>query len=316
MKCSGIKLVLLMVFLLNYLFVDAQKIIVVKKGNAYPYGENDLDNAHNEIVREEEDRADRIQQHGLNDYLRKRNLIKNNRIKAVIVVGDVEEHTFELIERMKKAEGFLKANFVDVHTFYFPNCKWEDIKKAAFDASIFIFSGHGSGVGIKTDEHIYNDQMEKDLKLRKNAMVILNHTCFAAGSSSSDIGDIGVEETEKRVNAYAKAFTKAGAGCYYADNYEYGAYNFLMQFYSEKSMKECFEMEMEYFDRIEKFDFCSFDPGLFIAVTSAEFYLKGKKKYKNLILEGYFYEKSYSRAFVARRDYCLKDLLVNSKRKN
>ena len=316
MKNSRIKSALLIIFLLNGLFVDAQKVIVIKKGNAYPYGENDLDNAHNEIVREKEEQADRIQQHGLNDYLRKRNLIKNNRIKAVIVVGDVQEKTNEFIERMKKAEGFLKANFVDVHTFYFPNCKWEDIKKAASDASIFIFSGHGSGVGFLTNEHIYNDQVEKDLKLRKNSLVIFNHTCFAAGSSSSDFGDIGIEETENRVNAYAKAFTKAGAGCYYADNYEYAAYEFLKKFYEEKSIKECYELGMYYYDRIEKFDICSFDPNLMIGLSGSEYYGYMTKNLNGFEMKGYFYDKSYLIAFVARRDYCLKDLLINNKRKN
>jgi hypothetical protein len=284
--------------------------LVLTIGNAqrnyFPYCDNDIYVRYREELKKEEKRiSDEIKLKWKkekiiqDDLKRKDKFLKDNPIKAVIIVGPVEEKTKGFIERMKKTEEFLKSKHVEIHAFYFPNTNWEDIKKAANDASIFIYSGHGGYESILPGVSVSHEMIVKDIKLRKNALVIMNHTCYAAGSSASDFGaDIGIEEAENRVSQYARTFFKAGAGCYYADNYYFAALRFLENFYDENNIKQCYEIEISFYNTIEKYDLSSFDVNLCTGISSKtdEYGLK-----------------YYCIAFVAKPDYNLKNLLARKK---
>lgn len=265
--------------------------------NTYPYAANKADDK-------------------FNAEQRRKDIARNQEkpIKAVLVVGPVEEDTQKFIFRMQKTESFLRDKFVEVHAFYYPNSDWDKIKKAAEGASIFIYSGHGSGEGIKPKEHVSNEEIRKDIKLRKNALVIFNHVCFGAGSSASDNEDIGLEEAENRVTEYAETFFKVGAGCYYANNWDNAALEFLQNFYAEKTLKQCYELAVGYFNKIEKVDLCAFDNKLKIGISSTG---NGLSSIRYTHFQGVRIKeekvpakKDYNIAFVSGMDYCLKDLLA------
>jgi hypothetical protein len=229
------------------------------------------------------------------DSLRKIKLLKSNPIKAVIIVGPVEDDTNDFIKRMKKAEEFLRSKFVEVHAFYYPDTDWKKIISAANGASFFIYSGHGGEDCIKPNNTVYFDELVKKIKLRKNAMVIMNHVCYSAGSNSWDFGsDLGIEEMEKRVLVYAKTFFQMGAGCYYANNFNYGAYEVLVNIFDELTIFQCYLDALHAYNEFEKLDVCSFNDKLISGISSCT---------------SQFNLKYYHIAFVSKLDYNLRELL-------
>ena len=66
-----------------------------------------------------------------------------DQLKAVIIVGDLQDGTAEAIKEMEEVHSFFKSKNVIVKTFYHPKKSWKDIVKASKDASFFVYSGHG-----------------------------------------------------------------------------------------------------------------------------------------------------------------------------
>lgn len=247
------------------------------------------------------------------DQLRKDQFLKNNPIKAVLLVGtdDGENKFVEYEEYMKNVEVFLKSKHVEVHTFYKDNknYNWDNFIKAANGASIFVYSGHGYEEGIApvmTKPSVLNSEgqffshsdIAKKLKLRKNALVIYSHACYGAGSSQMDPFILSVEEAESRVNNKAECLFKAGAGCYYADNFPNGHLKFLKNLYEGCTLKQCYESGILNLNKIEYFDECKFNNKLITGISS---YKISEKR------------NAFCVAFVGRPDYCLRDLLINNK---
>jgi hypothetical protein len=294
----------IMAMILNLIIVHVRN--GYSQNNTYPYVELELDKKFNSEQRRKEIVNNQ-------ELKRKASLLKDNPIKAVLVVGPAEEETKGFIDRMKKVESFLRSKNVEVHCFYYPNSDWESIKKAAADASVFIYSGHGSGTGIKPKEHVSNEDIIRDVKLRKNAVVVFNHVCFGAGSSASDNDDIGLEEAENRVTEYAETFYKIGAGCYFANNYYDSALDFFKNFYSGKTVKQCYELAVGHYNRIEKVDLYDFDSKLKIGISSRESDLPSiRTTYLNdvKIEEEVPAKKGYDIAFVSKLDFKLENMLI------
>ncbi|MBK6834273.1 MAG: hypothetical protein IPG89_08380 [Bacteroidetes bacterium] len=166
-------------------------------------------------------------------------------IKAVVVVGPVEESTKSFITEKKELVLFLRSIGVQVTEFYHPNAKWNDIVEASKGANIFIYSGHGSTMGENggagglcvTDGLYSAESITNEIKLAKNALVLFNHVCGGAGSSADDTKDIGKEEAMKRVGDYAKPFIINNAAAYYANNYSYCLESILTDFFNRKNKR-------------------------------------------------------------------------------
>ena len=127
--------------------------------------------------------------------------------KVVIVVGATHEATdgYRTAANQMYAEAIkYTPNVVKV---YSPNATWKNVKAAAQGASILIYLGHGSGYP-RDDSAVFNPDghdgmglnvasnksdyvvkyygesyMANDIRLAKNAVVILSHLCFASGNS-------------------------------------------------------------------------------------------------------------------------------------
>lgn len=185
---------------------------------------------------------------------------KLNQIKAVFVVGPVEEMTKAYIQKAEKVAVYLRKLGANVYTFYTPHDKWEDIVKASNSAHIFYYTGHGTtcgengkpgGLCLSNDVFIYSKTISQSLKLHKNALVIFNSACLSAGRSADDEKDIGVKEAFRRVSDYSQPFLKLGAGAYYANNYDDAIVPFLESFFSGVNMKNNYVKHLIYDSKLE-----------------------------------------------------------------
>ena len=176
--------------------------------------------------------------------------------EAVLIVGD--DAPTEYKSRMEELAVILEAKKYKVYRFYSPNNKWEDIKKAALNASFFIYNGHGTTLGMNggygglvIQEFISAQRIKDELKFNRNPVVIYQSACGAAGSSAWDKLEIGVQEASKRVAETAKPFLAIGASAYYADNFYGGVNGFLELFLSGKTLGEIYKETAESYCTIE-----------------------------------------------------------------
>jgi hypothetical protein len=161
--------------------------------------------------------------------------------KVVIVVGAVETVTssFRTDADSIYAEAIkYTSNVVKV---YSPNATWAAVSAAAQGASIFIYLGHGYGFpspyktvltpsvhdGMGLNEVANNGDSDKKyygesvvaagIKLAKNAVVILDHACYSAGSSESGMAEPTIPVAKQRIDNFASGFLRAGARAVMAD---------------------------------------------------------------------------------------------------
>ncbi|HEX8025355.1 MAG TPA: hypothetical protein VF484_04030, partial [Candidatus Limnocylindrales bacterium] len=161
--------------------------------------------------------------------------------KVVIVVGAVESVTssFRSDADSLYAEAIkYTSNVVKV---YSPNATWAAVSAAAQGASIFIYLGHGygfpspyktvltpsvhDGMGLNevagngdADKKYYGESVvSAGIKLAKNAVVILDHACYSAGSSESGMAEPTIPVAKQRIDNFASGFLRAGARAVMAD---------------------------------------------------------------------------------------------------
>jgi hypothetical protein len=163
--------------------------------------------------------------------------------KVVIVVGAVETGTsaFRTDADSIYAEAIkYTPNVVKV---YSPNATWAAVSAAAQGASIFIYLGHGygfpspyktiltpsvhDGMGLNeflnqgdADKKYYGESVVSGgIRLAKDAIVILNHLCYAAGSSESGNPEPTIPVAKERVDNFASGFLRTGARAVMANSY-------------------------------------------------------------------------------------------------
>jgi putative cell wall-binding protein len=153
--------------------------------------------------------------------------------KVVIIVGATHGDTsrYRDIADSAYAEAIKwSSNVVKV---YSPNATWAAVKAAAAGASVVVYLGHGNGwpspysydpnfttkdgFGLNTtagngdyNNTYYGEPHIATLGLAPNAVVLLNHLCYASGNSE-DSSDPGFSVASQRVDNYGAAFLKAGA---------------------------------------------------------------------------------------------------------
>jgi hypothetical protein len=239
-------------------------------------------------------------------------------IKAVIVVGNDAK---DFIGEQKKVAAFLKGLGVNVTELYWPNAKWEDVKKASENANIFLYSGHGGtdptsesakeGTMYLNEGVISGSNITESLKLHKNALVLFSHACESAGSSALDTKDIGVNEATKRVEDYAKPFVKLGAACYYSNNYNDYVIPLLTKFFNGTRIKDIYNSDATKWDVVANRKIYAYnkkyEAAIAISKTANEYtqtmYKKGKPV--EVKLKPF---KSYDVAYVGVPTFTVHDL--------
>ena len=176
--------------------------------------------------------------------------------KVVIVVGATHEATdsYRNYANLMYAEAIkYTPNVVKV---YSPNATWKKVKAAAQGASILIYLGHGSGYP-RDDSAVFNPNghdgmglnsasnksdyvakyygesyMANDIRLAKNAVVILSHLCFASGNSLAGDPEPTYAVAEQRIDNFASGFIRAGARTVIADVWNSGVIHYIRSIFT------------------------------------------------------------------------------------
>jgi hypothetical protein len=161
--------------------------------------------------------------------------------KAVVVVGQTQGNTAGYINQANNSiVPALLSHGACVTTVYSPNAPWSAVKAAAKGANILIYLGHGSGypnpyvsylqptkddgMGLNdrmgttsTSTYYYGESYVATLELAPNALVILNHLCYASGDNEMGRGNPSESTAKTRVEGYASGFLRGGAGAVLAE---------------------------------------------------------------------------------------------------
>lgn len=166
---------------------------------------------------------------------------------AVLVVGHSERNMSRSLDEMERVGNFFTHHGYKVYKFYDKNARWERIAKVAGDCDFFLYAGHGTEPEKKDipgilciDSMISSRELARKVTFRKRPVVINKSVCFSAGSSASDLEDIGVEEARRRVQQYANAYFSIGASAYYASNFDDGMLDFLKSFFSGNTLSQSY----------------------------------------------------------------------------
>jgi hypothetical protein len=163
--------------------------------------------------------------------------------KIVIVVGATETTTAAYRSDADAIYAEAIKYTPNVLRVYSPNATWAAVKAAAQGASIFIYLGHGygfpspykpiltpsvhDGMGLNefanqgdSDKKYYGESVVgSEIRLAKNALVILNHLCYSAGSSETGAPEPTIAVAKQRVDNFASGFLRTGARAVMADAY-------------------------------------------------------------------------------------------------
>ena len=152
--------------------------------------------------------------------------------KVVIIVGATHGTTSSYRAKADKAYAEAIKYTSNVVKVYSPNATWSKVKSATKGASILVCFGHGNGwpcpytydpnyttkngFGLNASAGIgdhnnkyYGEPYVSTLELAPNAVVILNHLCYASGNSEGGDAAPSQATARKRVDNYAAGFLKA-----------------------------------------------------------------------------------------------------------
>ena len=156
--------------------------------------------------------------------------------KVVIIVGATHSATsnYRSIADSAYAEAIKWSS--NVVRLYSPNATWDVVKPALQGASVVLYLGHGNGWpspytydpayttknglglnasagnGDSNTKYYGEPYLANEIRLAPNAVVLLNHLCYASGNSEPGYADPTLSVAMQRVDNYGAGFIKAGAG--------------------------------------------------------------------------------------------------------
>jgi hypothetical protein len=162
------------------------------------------------------------------------------RLKAVIVVGPTHGQTDGNLASGEAMARQAEAAGMDVRRVFFPHATWENVLANAQGANLLVYLGHGygwpspytkiltesrqDGMGLNSfdgsarDEYKYYGAtpIRQNIRLAPNAVVILMHGCYTAGSGEPGAPIPSQDVARQRVDNFASGFLAAGAGAVFA----------------------------------------------------------------------------------------------------
>jgi len=163
--------------------------------------------------------------------------------KVVVIVGPSGVATNRYRAEAVKAAALARTYTPDVTELYSPNATWPAVKAALQGASLVIYMGHGNGwpsryrdslypptqngfglnprtgTGDYTHQYFGEGPIAKSVKLAKDAVVLLNHLCYASGNTEPGLPEGNLAQARQRVDNFAAGFIKAGASAVIAEAY-------------------------------------------------------------------------------------------------
>jgi len=163
--------------------------------------------------------------------------------KVVIIVGPTGGATSRYRAEARAAAAIARGYTPDVTELYSPNATWPAVKKALQGASLVLYMGHGNGWPSRYRDSLYPPTQDgfglnptaggsdashqyfgegpiaDDIRLAKNAVVLLNHLCYASGNTEPGLAEGTLDQARQRVDNFAAGFIKAGAAAVVAEAY-------------------------------------------------------------------------------------------------
>ena len=167
--------------------------------------------------------------------------------KVAIIVGATGTATSSYRTYANEIYAEAIAYTSNVVKVYSPNATWAAVKAAVNGASIVVYLGHGNGWpspytydpkyttkdgfglnkaanGGDSNLQYYGEPYIATLTPAHNAVVLLFHLCYASGNSESQDAEPTLSVARQRVDNYASAFLKVGAGAVIADGHSHTGY--------------------------------------------------------------------------------------------
>jgi len=167
--------------------------------------------------------------------------------KVALVVGPAGSVTSYYRSLANEAAAVARAAGAQVVKVYSPNATWGAVREAISGASIVVYLGHGNGwpsryrsalfpptqngFGLNptpdADDHAhqyFGEASVDDVRLARNAVVLLHHLCYASGNTEPGLPEGTVAQSIQRVDNYAAGFIRAGAKAVVAEGHLGPAY--------------------------------------------------------------------------------------------
>jgi hypothetical protein len=183
--------------------------------------------------------------------------------KVVIIVGPMGSRTASYVDQANRLGATAASYGARVVRLYSPNATWARVKRFAQGAKLLIYLGHGNGwpspykpfqpytkdglglnssyTGSNSNLKYYGEYYVRTaLRLSPNAVVLLNHLCYASGNSEPGRADPTKANAIKRVDNYGAGFLRTGAGAVFAE--AHGSVQYIIDglFTTDLSMNEIF----------------------------------------------------------------------------
>jgi putative cell wall-binding protein len=163
--------------------------------------------------------------------------------KVVIIVGPTGGATSNYKSAADAAASVALQYTSNVVKVYSPNATWSAVQAAVTGAAIVVYLGHGNGwpspykydptyatkdgFGLNDPNNLtnadppkyYGEPYVSTLQFAPNAVVILNHLCYASGNSEPQNADPTLDVAKQRVDNYGAGFLKGGAAAVIAEGH-------------------------------------------------------------------------------------------------
>ena len=160
-------------------------------------------------------------------------------LKAVIIVGPTHGQTSSNLTAGEALAKQAESYGMDVRRVFHPKATWAKVLSHIQGANLVAYFGHGNGwpspygpfqektkngFGLNPFEGAGKDKVEywggnkirSGVVLAPNAVVLLNHLCYAAGNGESFMAIPGWDVAHQRVDNFAAAFLAVGASSVFA----------------------------------------------------------------------------------------------------
>lgn len=185
------------------------------------------------------------------------------RPKVAVIVGPVGSVTRDYRADGKRLARQARAYGARVVEVYSPNATWSRVVEATRGAKLVIYLGHGNGwpspygpyqpftkngLGLNAragagDRNVtYKGEyyVGRRMQLARNAVVLLNHLCYASGNAEHGAPTYRRWVARARADNYAKGFQRAGAKAVFAIGLEHPDYVLRGLFRSNLTMRQIF----------------------------------------------------------------------------
>ena len=164
--------------------------------------------------------------------------------KVVVIVGPAGAATDRYRSEARAAASIARHYTSDVTEVYSPNATWPAVKEALQGASVVVYMGHGNGWpspyrnalypasqngfglnptaggGDTAHQYFGEGPVAQSIRLAPDAVVLLNHLCYASGNSEPGLAEGTLATAKQRVDNFAAGFVKAGASAVVAEAYD------------------------------------------------------------------------------------------------